>query len=114
MSAPLSLVHGSPLAQEPGQGAQTIPAYLDAVRARHGARDAVIMRTADRRICWSYDELHARSVAVARALIAAGLGKDGRVGILMANRPEYLASVFGIAMGVASPSRSAAFRARRN
>ena len=56
------------------------------------------MRTADRRICWSYDELHARSVAVARALIAAGLGKDGRVGILMANRPEYLASVFGIAM----------------
>lgn len=66
MSAPLSLVHGPPLAQEPGQGAQTIPAYLDAVRTRHGARDAVVMRTADRRICWSYDELHARSVAVAR------------------------------------------------
>lgn len=98
MSTALSYVRGLPLGEEPGQGAHTIPAYLEEVRALYGARDAVIMRTQHQRICWSYDELHARSVAVAKALIAAGMGKDARIGVLMANRPEYLACVFGIAM----------------
>src|SRR5206468_1170506 len=46
----------------------------------------------------SYAELWARSVEVAKALIAAGAGKDARIGVLMTNRPEYLASVFGIAL----------------
>jgi acyl-CoA synthetase (AMP-forming)/AMP-acid ligase II len=91
-------VRGLPLEEEPGQGAHTIPGYLAQVRACHGAADAVIMRTAHGRICWSYDELHRQSMAVAKALIAAGVGKDARIGILMANRPEYLACVFGIAM----------------
>lgn len=93
-----SLVHGSPLDAEPGQGAHTIPGYLAEVRARHGSADAVIMRTALGRTCWSYDELHARSVAVAKALVAAGAAKDARIGVLMANRPEYLSALFGIAM----------------
>lgn len=98
MTGNLSLVRGLPLEEEPGQGAHTIPGYLAQVRACHGAADAVIMRTVHGRVCWSYDELHRQSMAVAKALIAAGVGKDARVGILMANRPEYLACVFGIAM----------------
>ena len=32
---------------------------------------------------------------VARALVACGVGKDGRVGILMTNRPEHVAAAFG-------------------
>src|SRR3546814_1536062 len=32
---------------------------------------------------------------VAKALIACGGSKDSRVGVLMTNRPEYLAAVFG-------------------
>ena len=41
---------------------------------------------------------------VARALVASGLGKDGRVGILMTNRPEHVAAAFGTALagGVAA------------
>jgi fatty-acyl-CoA synthase len=53
---------------------------------------------------WTYDELWARAVQVARALIACGVGKGTRVGILQTNRPEFLASLFGTALagGVAS------------
>jgi fatty-acyl-CoA synthase len=94
----LSLVRGPPLAEEAGQGAHTIAGFLDETCRRHRGADAVIMRTARGRICWSYDALQAHSVAVAKALIAAGLGKDARVGVLMANRPEYLSALFGIAM----------------
>jgi fatty-acyl-CoA synthase len=35
---------------------------------------------------------------VARALVECGVGKDGRVGILMTNRPEHLAAAFGTAL----------------
>jgi len=94
----VSLIRGIPLSEEPGQGAHTIPGFLAELRGRYGPADAVVMRTDQGRICWSYDELHARAVAVAKALIAQGLGKDARVGVLMANRPEYLAALFGIAM----------------
>ena len=93
-----ALVFGPPISDELGQGAQTIAGFLDEVCARYGPREAVVMRARGKRSSWTYDELHTRSVAVAKALVARGLGKDGRVGILMANRPEYLASVFGIAM----------------
>ena len=52
---------------------------------------------------WTYAELWERAVEVARALRACGLGKDGRVGVLMTNRPEWVAAVFGtsLAGGVA-------------
>ncbi|MEY2927012.1 MAG: hypothetical protein RL367_1489 [Pseudomonadota bacterium] len=98
MSQKLSLIHGLPLENEPGQGAHTIPGFLGEVCARYGSRDAVIMRTAPGRVAWTYDELHANSADVAKALIAAGVGKNSRVGVLMANRPEYLSALFGIAM----------------
>ena len=97
-SPALSLVQGPALAEEVGQGAHSIPGFLAELKARHGPREAIVMRTDRGRVAWSYDELFARSVAVAGALIAGGLGKDGRVGVLMANRPEYLAALFGIAM----------------
>ena len=98
MSNRPSLIHGAPLASEPGQGAQTIPAYLAQVCDLYGQADAVIMRGAAGRVCWSYDTLNAQALAVAKALIAGGCGAGARIGILMANRPEYLAALFGIAM----------------
>ena len=85
-------------ATEPGLGALTIPGYLREVadaspsaRRSSGARRSGVVR-------WTYATLWERSVEVARALIACGVGKDGRVGILMTNRPEYLAAVFGTAL----------------
>ena len=104
-SAELSIVHGAPLSAEPGLGALTIAGYAREVTLRHAAREALVMRTASGRVSRTYAELWERSVEVARALIAAGVGKDTRVGILMTNRPEYIASVFGIALagGVTVP-----------
>lgn len=95
----LSIVHGPPLADEPGQVALTIGGYLKEVAQRYTGREALVMRLASgERLSWTYDELWSRSVDVAKTLIAAGVGKGTRVGILMTNRPEHLACLFGIAL----------------
>ena len=99
----LSLVEGPPLAGEAGQGAQTIGGYLREVAAKFGPREAVVMRSRTHRQAWTYDDLLARSLEVARALAAAGIGKGSRVGILMTNRPEFLSSLFGTALAGGVP-----------
>lgn len=98
-----SLVLGPPLADEVGQGAHTIGGYLREIAALHGPREAVVLRKGDYRLSWTYNDLLARSLEVARALVAGGLGKGGRVGILMTNRPEFLSSLFGIALAGGVP-----------
>lgn len=94
----ISLVRGLPLSEEPGLGALTIPGYLSEVCEKYGDAEAVVLHRRDGVERWSYRELQARSMAVAKALIACGVGKDSRVGVLMTNRCEYLSAVFGIAM----------------
>ncbi|NGY03349.1 class I adenylate-forming enzyme family protein [Solimonas terrae] len=98
VSQSVSVVHGMPLADEPGMGPLTIPAYLREVTSRHGEREALVMHSEHGVERWSYRMLWDRSIEVARALVACGIGKDSRVGILMANRPEYLSAVFGTAL----------------
>jgi acyl-CoA synthetase (AMP-forming)/AMP-acid ligase II len=93
-----SIVAGIALQEEPGLGALTIPGYLREVTTRYAGREAVVHRSAHGALRWTYATLWERSVEVARALVASGLGKDGRVGILMTNRPEYLAAAFGTAL----------------
>ena len=99
----LSLIHGLPLAGEEGQGAHTIPGYLREVVARYGDAEAIVMRHGDERLSWNYNDLLARSMEVAKALIGSRVGKDARVGILMTNRPEFVSSLFGIALAGAVP-----------
>jgi len=100
----LSIIAGPPLAEEPGIGALTLGGWLREVTERHGPREALVMREGERVTRWSYDELWARANEVARALIACGVGKGTRVGVLMTNRPEFLSAVFGTALagGVAA------------
>ena len=93
-----SLLHGDPLGEEPGLGALTLPGYLREIASRFAHREALMMRTAGGVERWTYDDLWECSMDVARALVAIGLGKDGRVGILMTNRAELLSSVFGTAL----------------
>ncbi|WP_199747968.1 class I adenylate-forming enzyme family protein [Actinomadura sp. WAC 06369] len=108
-----SLASGPPLDSEPGLGPLTLPGFLRETTSRYGEREALVMRTgagpgthagADA-VRWTYTDLWERSLGVARALRACGLGKDGRVGVLMTNRAEWLAAVFGtsLAGGVAVP-----------
>jgi fatty-acyl-CoA synthase len=99
----LSVSHGLLLAEEPGIGALTIGGYLREAAAKHGPSEAVVAYESGARLSWSYDDLLERSLEVARALIACGIGKDARVGILMTNRPEFLSSLFGIALAGAVP-----------
>lgn len=99
----LSIVHGPPLSEQPGLGALTIPGYLREIAERYSDNEALVQRTAGGVVRWSYRELWERSVEVARALKACGIGKDSRVGILMTNTPQFLAGMFGtsLAGGVA-------------
>lgn len=47
---------------------------------------------------WRYHDLHHHARRVAKALLSAGIGKGARVGVLMGNRPEAVASLFGAAL----------------
>jgi fatty-acyl-CoA synthase len=100
----MSYAHGAPLASEAGIGALTLGGYLREVIRRFGPREAAVLRIGDEAERWTYDDLWERSVEVARALIACGVGKGVRVGVLMTNRLEFLAGVFGTALagGVAT------------
>jgi fatty-acyl-CoA synthase len=94
----LSLVRGAPLLGEKTLGALTIDGYAREIARRHAEREALVMWTPQGRVSWTYSQLLERSIEVAKALIAAGVRKDSRVGILMTNRPEYIATMFGIGM----------------
>lgn len=98
MSEQVSIVSGIPLSAEPGVGALTLPGYLREVTAKYSTREALVMHAPDGVMRWSYSELWERAMEIARALRACGVTKDSRVGVLMTNRPEFIASVFGVTL----------------
>jgi acyl-CoA synthetase (AMP-forming)/AMP-acid ligase II len=69
-----------------------VPALLEYC-AKH-LRDHELMVVDERR--FTYGELCAQSSQVARLLLQAGVTKHTRVGILLSNTPEFLATWFGI------------------
>ncbi|MGB3623704.1 MAG: AMP-binding protein, partial [Ketobacter sp.] len=94
----LSVVRGIPLSEEEGIGALTLGGYLKEVTDCFGPREAAVLPGDNGTESWSYDDLWARSMDVACALLAAGISKGTRVGILMTNRLEFLSSAFGTAL----------------
>jgi acyl-CoA synthetase (AMP-forming)/AMP-acid ligase II len=91
---------GPPPETEGGIGPLTLGGFLaDAVR-RHRDREALVLRQAGsaETIRWSYDQLGREAHRIGRALLAAGVGKGTRVGLLMGNRPEWVAAAYGVAM----------------
>jgi len=101
-----SISEGPPLALEAGLGTLTLSGFLAEVTARFADREALV-HTDDRGEVerWSYSDLWQQSMAVARSLLATGLSRGERVGILMTNRAEFLSATFGVALagGVATP-----------
>lgn len=65
--------------------AATAAGVLDAVAARHGAREAIVF--GDRRI--TFAAFRERVDRLARGLAALGLGRGDRVAIWLPNRPEW-------------------------
>ncbi len=105
---PLSTVSGPPLSDEQGIGELTLSGWFKAVCTQGGDAEALCFYegglATGNRVSWSYNDLWDRANEVARALIAIGIGKGTRVGILMTNRPEFISAAFGtvLAGGVAT------------
>lgn len=103
---PLSIFAGPPLETQPGLGALTLPGYLAEVAQRFAEREAIVYYDqGGTAIRWTYAELYRRAVQVARSLVASGHPKNSFVAVLMTNRPEWLASIFGVLLagGTAVP-----------
>ena len=92
---------GPPLQEAPGIGALTLGGILTEQCAKFPDNEALVFDDpllGDITVRWSYRDLEQHARRVAKALLAAGIGKGARVGILMGNRPEAVASVFGAAL----------------
>jgi len=100
----LSIIKGIKLSEEPGLGTLTIGGFAREVTERFADREALVMYGPEGRVSWTYEDLWERSVEIARTLIACGVGKNTRVGIMMTNRSEWVAAFFGTALagGVAA------------
>lgn len=95
----LSEIIGPPLSDS---GAMTMADFLVSAAQQHGEKEALCWRDGETTQRYSYVELLEQSKQVARALLASGAGKESRVGLLCSNRPEWLFSMFGIAMSGAT------------
>jgi fatty-acyl-CoA synthase len=93
-ASPQAIVHGPPLEAE-DLGPLTLPGYLRRVTEMYAPREALVFDEHGRTVRWTYADLWQHALAVARSLLALDCGKDSRIGILMTNRPEWLAAVFG-------------------
>jgi acyl-CoA synthetase (AMP-forming)/AMP-acid ligase II len=94
----LTALEGPPLSSATGVGALTIGGFLVDVSSRFGDHEALVFDDPlqdGATVRWSYSELLRQSHRVAAALVACGVSKGARVGILMGNRPEAVASFFG-------------------
>jgi fatty-acyl-CoA synthase len=92
---------GPPLEDASGMGALTLGGILIEQCAKFPDNEALVFDDPlldDTTVRWSYRDLEAHARRVGKALLAAGIGKGARVGILMGNRPEAVAAVFGAAL----------------
>ena len=92
---------GPPLSEAEGIGALTLGAFLAEVAGRYADSEALVFDdplNGGQTVRWTYRDLADQASSVARALVASEVEKGARVGILMGNRPEAVASVFGAAM----------------
>jgi acyl-CoA synthetase (AMP-forming)/AMP-acid ligase II len=69
---------------------RTLPQLLDHAVGAYASRTALV--TFDER--WTYADLAGRVDEISRALVAQGVGKGSRVGLLMENGPDWVAFAF--------------------
>jgi acyl-CoA synthetase (AMP-forming)/AMP-acid ligase II len=82
------------LSLQPDPARWTLGRFLEDVVERHDTRAAFRFGGAT----WTYAELDAEARSAARGLLGAGVGKGTRVGILVANRPEWAVAAFAAGM----------------
>ena len=104
----MTTFEGPRVADIDGVGALTMGGFLGEVAARFGPNEAVVLDDPLRdgeTVRWTYERLATEARRIGRALLAAGVEPGDAVGVLMGNRPEAVAAIFGVALagGVAAP-----------
>jgi fatty-acyl-CoA synthase len=104
----MTTFEGPPIAGVEGVGALTLGGLVNEVAERFGPNEAIVLddpMQGGATVRWSYERLGAESRRVARALLAAGVAPGDSVGVVMGNRPEAVAAIFGAALAgaVAAP-----------
>jgi fatty-acyl-CoA synthase len=79
---------------QPDTARYTLPRFLQDVTERHAGLPALFF---DGQIV-SYEQLQEAARRLACALVASGVVKGARVGLLMANRPDWVVSAFAVSM----------------
>jgi fatty-acyl-CoA synthase len=108
-SAPTATTfEGSPVDSADGVGSLTFAGFLAEVVNLHGSDEAIVFDDAllgGSTVRWSYERLGSEARRVARSLLAAGITSGDTVAIVMGNRPEAIAAIFGAALvgAVAAP-----------
>jgi acyl-CoA synthetase (AMP-forming)/AMP-acid ligase II len=98
LNAEVAEVRGQPLAEEQ-LGALTLGGFLREVCEKHADKEALVFYPASGPVIRkTYADVWRESFAIARALIARGVTKETRVGVLATNRPEWITSMFGVVL----------------
>jgi acyl-CoA synthetase (AMP-forming)/AMP-acid ligase II len=93
-----SIVRGAPLSEE-RLGALTLGGFLREVSGQYGDREAMVFHPESGPVVrYTYAQVREEAMAIARALIARGVTKETRVGLLATNRPEWITAMFGVAL----------------
>jgi acyl-CoA synthetase (AMP-forming)/AMP-acid ligase II len=85
----LSIVHGT---HEPALVEQTLGDLLDEQCASRGDRECLVVPWSGAR--WTYNKLQLEARTLAKAMLAFGVKRGDRVGILAGNCEEYVAVFF--------------------
>jgi fatty-acyl-CoA synthase len=97
-----STVRGAPLSEE-RLGALTLGGFLREVCEKYRNNEALVFHTPSGPVIrLSYQQVWDEAFTIARALIARGVTKETRVGLLATNRPEWITAMFGISLAGAT------------
>ncbi|MFL6204191.1 MAG: class I adenylate-forming enzyme family protein [Acidimicrobiales bacterium] len=92
---------GPSLEGQAGIGALTLGGFLTEVVERFGPNEALVFDDPLRggeTVRWTYEDLGREAHRVALGLLENGDGEGAATGILMGNRPEAVAALFGVAL----------------
>jgi acyl-CoA synthetase (AMP-forming)/AMP-acid ligase II len=93
-----STIRGIPLAEE-SLGALTLGGFLREVCTKYADKEALVFHPPEGPVVRrTYAQVWDEAVTVARALVARGVTKETRVGLLATNRPEWISAMFGVAL----------------
>jgi fatty-acyl-CoA synthase len=98
MSTAVAIIKGTPLADEQ-LGALTLGGFLREVCEKHADKEALVFYPPSGPVIRrTYAQVWQEAQTVARALVARGVTKETRVGLLATNRPEWVTAMFGVAL----------------